>query len=91
MGEKLLYYSRRQEAKNSDNEVLSIIIDKQSKYHTAVPYGGNAKEFADPFELSNYGVIDHTTGETVFYVAFPKIKSGNSIVLHLILITEIDR
>jgi hypothetical protein len=90
MGEKLLYYLRRQEAKTSDNEVLSIIIDKQSTYSTVVPYGGNAKEFTNTFELSNYGVINHTTGETKFYVTYPTVASGNSITLHCIL-SEIER
>jgi hypothetical protein len=90
MGEKLLYYLRRQEAKNSGNEILSIIIDKQSTYNTVVPYGGGAKDFKDPFSLSNYGVINHTTGETRFYVTYPTVKSGNSITLHCIL-AEVER
>lgn len=85
MGEKLLYYLRRQEAKNSGNEILSIIIDKQSTYHTVLPYGGNTNEFQKPFELSNYGVINHTTGETTFYVTYPTVPDGNPIVLHCIL------
>jgi hypothetical protein len=90
MGEKLMYYLRRQEAKNSNNEILSLIIDKQSTYHTVVPYGGDAKDFPDPFALSNYGVINHTNGETRFYVTYPTVASGNSIVLHCIL-CEIER
>ena len=90
MGEKLMYYLRRQEAKNSGNDILSLIVDKQSTYHTVVPYGGDAKEFKDPFALSNYGVINHTTGETRFYVTFPTVASGNSIVLHCIL-SEVER
>ena len=89
MGEKLLYYMRRQEAKNSGNEILSIIIDKQSTFNTVVPNGGNTNDFKKPFELSNYGVINHTTSETTFYVTYPTVPDGNSIALHCIL-SEIE-
>ena len=90
MGEKLLYYKRRQEAKESDGRVWSIILDGMSSYSTHVPIGGNSREYNPSFGTHIQGCISHGGNETTLYWSFPNLMTGASFMID-VLHREFDR
>ena len=90
MGEKLLYYKRRQEAKESGGRVWSVIFDGMSSYSTHIPIGANTREFKPPFKTHIQGCIFHGTNETTLYWTFPNLMTGASFMID-VLFRELDR
>jgi hypothetical protein len=90
MGEKLLYYKRRQEAKESDGRVWSIILDGMSSNSTQIPIGSHTREYKPSFATHIQGCISHGKNETTLYTTFPNIMTGASFMID-ILHREFDR
>lgn len=84
MGEKLLYYQRRGEAINSNNEIGSIIIDKMGTHATRLPLLSNLNQLSDHFPVAVTGAISHGTNETTFYLSTPNVSTGASYTIHCI-------
>lgn len=82
MGERILYWQRRNEAINSNGEVWSFIFDGMSSYSTHLPIGGHAKEFATPLKTHIQGCIAHAGNETTFYWSLPNLMVGASFQIH---------
>jgi len=84
MGEKLLFYKRRQEAKDSDGKVWSIIIDGMSSNSTQIPIGGGTREYKPSFATHIQGCISHGNNETILYITFPNIMTGASFMIDVL-------
>jgi hypothetical protein len=59
MGERLDYYSRRQEAVDNPQDVVSMILDGMSQNHTVLPWLGNLKMFDKHIQQHVIGVLTH--------------------------------
>lgn len=90
MGEKLLYYKRRQEAKESGGRIWSIIVDGMSSHSTHIPIGANTREFTPPFNTHIEGCISHGGNETTLYWSFPNVMTGASFLID-VLYREFER
>ena len=55
MGEKLKYYSRIQEARESGGRVRSFVFDSMSKYKTKLPILQNMNQFSDTYDNNVMG------------------------------------
>ena len=88
-GEKLDYYKRIQEAKESDGEVISFIFDGMSSSSTALPNLASLNQWSIPFKTHLQGCIAHGR-HTSFYWSYPNLMTGASFMIHCIL-CEIEK
>ena len=84
MGEKVEYYKRIKEAKESGGKVLSFIIDGMSKWSTRLPILAHTATFSPQFPQHVMGVIAHCGDQTRYYVHYPNVKAGASFTIHCI-------
>ena len=90
LGEKLLYYQRRQEAKDSNGAVWSFIVDGMSSHSTHLPIGGHTRDYNPPFKTHLQGCIAHVGNESTMYWSFPNLSTGASFMIGC-LHMEIER
>jgi hypothetical protein len=85
MGERLTYYSRRQEALLYPETVWSLIGDGMAQHHCQLPYLAGLKEL-DKLTQHLQGVLCHGKLMRV-YRTFHNINNGSNLGIHTFLLT----
>ncbi len=85
MGEREMYYARREHAVSSPMQAMSTIGDGMAQAHCCLPWHGNQKSSAETLGIHIQGVIEHGQ-EFVAYITYDNVKPDSNLAIHTMLL-----